>query len=111
MKLNNIEAARRLLDQVYARIDVDKITKMVQEAAPPVEREKERYLFTVKVVQAEGLVPTDASNKLDTFVTLSDEKGNRLSKTRTIYESLAPRCSSFFLLLDLSSFLVTNAVV
>ena len=54
-------------------------------------------MFSVKVVIAEGLVPLDSStsSKLDTFVTLSDEAGTRLAKTRTIYESLDPGGESF----------------
>ena len=48
----------------------------------------------------EGLVPLDSnpSSKLDTFVTLSDEEGHRLAKARTIYETLNPRKSLFFLI-------------
>ncbi|KAG8908954.1 hypothetical protein FRB99_000057 [Tulasnella sp. 403] len=100
VKLNNIEAARSLLDSLYVRIDVDKISKILEEHGPPVPEkvDRQRFLFTVKVVQAEGLVPSDASpsTKLDTFVTLSDEKGIRLAKTRTIYETLNPRWDETF---------------
>lgn len=99
VKLNNIEAARRLLDNMYAQIQADKKTDILAQAPPPVP-EKEprlpRFLFTVKIVLAEGLVALESSpsSKLDTFVTLSDEQGMRLAKTRTIYESLSPRCKS-----------------
>lgn len=95
VKLNNIEAARNLLDKLYARIDVDTISQTLDDHAPPPsdEPKKQRFLFTVKIVQAESLVPPDSSSsKLDSFVTLSDEKGIRLAKTRTIYETLGPRC-------------------
>lgn len=98
VKLNNIEAARRLLDNIYSQIDVDKMADTLERTAPPVpeKQERPRFLFTVKIIIAEGLVPLDSSpsSKLDTFVTLSDEAGNRLAKTRTIYESLNPRCKS-----------------
>ena len=100
VKLNNIDAARKLLDDMYAQIDVDKIAGVLERAPPvPEKQERQRFLFTVKVVIAEGLVPLDSnpSTKLDTFVTLSDEAGNRLAKTRTIYESLNPRCKHFWL--------------
>ncbi|KAG8902226.1 hypothetical protein FRC00_000142 [Tulasnella sp. 408] len=99
VKLNNIEAARNLLDGLYARIDVDRICHVLDDHAPTAydEPEKQRFLFTVKIVQAEGLVaPESGSSKLDSFVTLSDEKGIRLAKTRTIYESLAPRWDEAF---------------
>ena len=74
--------------------------------APPVpeKTEKDKFLFSIKVVIAEGLVPLDSSSslKLNTFVMLSDEAGTRLAKTRTIYETLSLRCefrsfSTFFL--------------
>lgn len=84
---------------MYARIDADQMMAVLDEHGPPVPEKnvKPRFLFTVKVVLAENLVPLDSSPsaKLDTFVTLSDEKGNRLAKTRTIYETLDPRCKSF----------------
>ncbi|KAG9029922.1 hypothetical protein FRB95_004718 [Tulasnella sp. JGI-2019a] len=100
VKLNNVDAARALLDQVYAKIDVDKITQTLASGSPipPEKQERQRFLFTVKVVQAEGLTSQDGSpaEKLDTFVTLSDEKGNRLAKTRTMYETTNPRWDETF---------------
>ena len=70
--------------------------EILEHSAPatPEKVERDRFLFTVKVVMAERLVPLDSSptSRLDTFVTLSDENGMRLAKTRTIYESLDPRC-------------------
>lgn len=95
VKLNNVEAARKLLDNMYNQMQADKLAEVLQDSPPVPEKvEKERFLFTVKVVIAEGLVPLDSSpsSLLDTFVTLSDETGNRLAKTRTIYETLGPRC-------------------
>ncbi|KAI0632969.1 hypothetical protein C8Q77DRAFT_858545 [Trametes polyzona] len=101
VKLNNIEAARRLLDNMYAQMEADKKMEVLEHSAPPVPEKVDRgdrYLFTVKVAIAEGLVPLDSSpsSKLDTFVTLSDEQGNRLAKTRTIYETLNPRWDESF---------------
>lgn len=96
VKLNNVEAARKLLDNMYNQMQADKLADVLENHGPavPDKVERQRFLFTVKVVIAEGLVPLDSSpsSQLDTFVTLSDEAGNRLAKTRTIYETLAPRC-------------------
>lgn len=106
VKLNNIEAARNLLDNLYARIDVDTISRILDDHAPTSshESEQQRFLFTVKIAQAEGLVPPESSSsKLDSFVTLSDEKGIRLAKTRTIYESLSPRCKQYIELSQLQN--------
>jgi hypothetical protein len=100
VKLNNTDAARRLLDNMYGQMQVDKIADVLEYQAPPVPEkvEREKFLFTVKICLAEGLVPLDSSpnSLLDTFITLSDEAGNRVAKTRTIYETLNPRCTSSF---------------
>ncbi|PBK71924.1 hypothetical protein ARMSODRAFT_954745 [Armillaria solidipes] len=100
VKLNNVEAARRLLDNMYNQMEADNLADVIANSAPPVPEkvERERFLFTVKVVIAEGLVPMESSptSKLDTFITLSDEAGNRLAKTRTIYETTNPRWDETF---------------
>jgi len=95
VKLNNIEAARKLLDNMYQQMDADKVSDVLKKAPPiPEKMQRDTFLFSVKIVIAEDLVPLDGSpsSKLDTFVTLSDENGKRMAKTRTIYESLNPRC-------------------
>ncbi|KAF9449075.1 hypothetical protein P691DRAFT_774923 [Macrolepiota fuliginosa MF-IS2] len=99
VKLNNIEAARRLLDKMYEQMQADKVSEVLQRAPPVPEKvERNTFLFSVKIVIAEDLVPLDASpsSQLDTFVTLSDESGKRMAKTRTIYESLSPRWDETF---------------
>ena len=60
-------------------------------ASPTTAAARQRNLFTVKVIMAENLVPPDGRS-CDTFVTLSDEHGSRMAKTRTIYETTDPRC-------------------
>jgi hypothetical protein len=96
VKLNNIESALKLLDNMYNQMNADKLAEVLEAHGPPVpdKGNPERFLFTVKIVLAEGLVPTDnsPSSRLDSFVTLSDEAGNRKAKTRTIYETNNPRC-------------------
>ncbi|TFK71546.1 hypothetical protein BDN72DRAFT_957978 [Pluteus cervinus] len=100
VKLNNVEAARKLLDRMYEQMQVDKVAEVIQSHGPPVPEkvDRDKFLFSVKIVIAEGLVPLDSSpsSKLDTFITLSDEAGNRLAKTRTIYETLNPRWDETF---------------
>ena len=80
------------MDKLYQRVDVDKVTGQLENLALPTSpKTKERYLFTVKIVEAQNLLPNDSSSKLDTFITLSDENGYHLAKTRTIYNALEPR--------------------
>jgi hypothetical protein len=99
VKLNNVDGARKLLDNMYNQIQADKLTEVIETQAPPVPNKNEttRFLFTVKIVLAENLLPLDSSpsSMLDTFVTLSDKDGHRMAKTRTIYETINPRCGSF----------------
>jgi len=96
VKLNNVEAALKLLDSIYNQMQADKLADILRTTAPPVPEkvERDKFLFTVKIVIAEDLVPMDSSPnaRLDTFAILSDEQGNRLAKTRTIYETNCPRC-------------------
>ncbi|KAG5337071.1 hypothetical protein C0989_010912 [Termitomyces sp. Mn162] len=100
VKLNNVEAARKLLDNMYTQMEADKMAEAAAKHAPPLPEkvQRDKFLFTVKIMIAEGLVPLDSSPsaKLDTFVTLSDPDGNRLAKTRTIYETLSPRWEESF---------------
>ncbi|WFD02011.1 hypothetical protein MOBT1_000694 [Malassezia obtusa] len=116
VKLNNIEAARKLLDALYRRMDADRQAKIIAERINALpeddadasaisinERAPLHYLFSVKLVQAEltGASGADdvadrALSRLDTFVTLSDEGGMRLAKTRTIYDTATPRWDEVF---------------
>ena len=58
---------------------------------PITEAQHQTFLFTVKIVLAEGIA-LDGSTKLpDSFVIISDEHGNRYAKTRTIYDDADPR--------------------
>ncbi|QRW24518.1 C2 domain-containing protein [Rhizoctonia solani] len=100
VKLNNIEAARKLLDNIQNKMQIDKIVAALEDQPPPPpdKNDKARYLFTVKVVQAENLVSVDnnPAAMLDTFVVFSDEHGNKLAKTKTIYDTLNPRWEETF---------------
>ncbi|KAK0545280.1 hypothetical protein OC846_005734 [Tilletia horrida] len=119
VKLNNIEAARNLLDKLYSKMDADEQARIVNRHAPPPEvaekpgqavsqqggapqAPRQRFLFTVKILLGEGLSSVSSSSSgsagssgsgsvLDSFVTLSDESGKTVAKTRTIAESRNPR--------------------
>lgn len=101
VKLNNIEAARILLDKLYNKMGADEQARIISETAPalPEKRQRQRFIFTVKVVLGENLQPvrdSSANAKIDSFVTLSDERGTKIAKTRTIYESPEPRWDETF---------------
>ncbi|GAA5923191.1 hypothetical protein JCM3775_007461 [Rhodotorula graminis] len=97
IKLNNIQAARQLLDTIYTTLDADKVSRIVEINTPPpppdAAQAAPRYLFTVKIVLCENLSPPSGNTrkKLDPFLILSDPAGYRVAKTRTLYESNDPR--------------------
>ncbi|WFD29520.1 hypothetical protein MSPP1_000531 [Malassezia sp. CBS 17886] len=108
VKLNNIEAARTLLDVVYQRIDADTQAEIVRaherRSGAHTARAAPEHLFSLKLVQAEladvaQRAPAPGAlglPRMDTFVTLSDQRGERLAKTRTIYDTASPRWEEVF---------------
>lgn len=80
---------------MYTALDADKVARIVEMNAPPPPPKKgpNRYLFTVKIVLGENLVGPNGSpkSKVDPFLILSDPRGNRVAKTRTLYETNDPR--------------------
>ncbi|GAA93862.1 uncharacterized protein L969DRAFT_42534 [Mixia osmundae IAM 14324] len=91
--LNNIEAARGLLDTLYTTLDADRLVSLLERTQPTqvVRPAHTSYLFSVKVVLAEGLVAVNEAAKINPFLCLSDRHGNRLAKTRTLYDTANPR--------------------
>ena len=101
VKLNNIEAARVLLDKLYTKIEADKQSEIVKQHAPevPDKVQRDRFIFSIKIVLGENLQPirdSGANARIDSFVTLSDERGQKIAKTRTIYETSEPRWDEVF---------------
>ena len=97
LKLNNLHGARALLDKMYTTVEADKVAEITRARASGIPvRQAQRNLFTVKIVLGEGLATSDGVSRLDPFVTLSDERGMRIAKTRTLYETKEPRWSEAF---------------
>ncbi|WWC67647.1 uncharacterized protein I206_101557 [Kwoniella pini CBS 10737] len=95
VKLNNIEAARQQLDKLYDQLRVDDLS--AYEVDEPTSRSNQQiYLFTIKIVLAEGLAVEGSSKSPDSFVIVSDEHGNRFAKTRTIHDDSDPRWDESF---------------
>nr|CDI56491.1 cytoplasm protein [Melanopsichium pennsylvanicum 4] len=103
VKLNNIEAARVLLDKLYQKIDADKQAEIIKNKGPQVVDKRlantNKFVFSIKIVLGENLQPIRDSSgnaRIDSFVTLSDERGQKIAKTRTIYETSEPRWDEVF---------------
>ncbi|WVQ97784.1 hypothetical protein IAU59_004898 [Kwoniella sp. CBS 9459] len=95
VKLNNIEVARQQLDRLYDQMRVDDLSAYEPSTSIAPER-PQTFLFTVKIVLAEGLILDNPSKAPDSFVILSDEHGNRFAKTRTIHDDPDPRWDESF---------------
>ncbi len=93
MKLNNLEFAVQQLDKLEKMMNVDACAEVLRKAMTPQEqrRKPSKYVFTIKIVEAEGLKACDSNGFSDPYVVLVDEFGKRLTKTRVINRNLNPR--------------------
>lgn len=93
VKLNNIEYAMQALDRLEKTVNVDGCAEVLRANGEikPVDRRNTKYVFTVKIVEAEDLKACDPTGTSDPYVVLCDEYQKRLAKTRIIMRSLHPR--------------------
>ncbi|KAK6440324.1 hypothetical protein LTR95_003449 [Oleoguttula sp. CCFEE 5521] len=94
VKLNNIEYSTLQLDRVEKEINVDACADVIQKRDPPPPprmRGGSKFVFTIKIIEAEDLKAGDMNGLSDPYVVLGDEYQKRLAKTRTIYANLNPR--------------------
>jgi hypothetical protein len=96
VKINNIEYATLQLDKVEKEVNVDACADVINRMEPPPppnarRREGSKYMFTIKIIEAEDLKAGDINGSSDPYVVLGDEYQKRLAKTRTVYQSLNPR--------------------
>jgi len=94
VKLNDIEYTTLQLDKLEKEINVDACAEVIQRHTPPAPmktRQTNKYVFTVKIIEAEDLKPCDMNGLSDPYVVLGDEYQKRLAKTRIVYGNLNPR--------------------
>jgi hypothetical protein len=94
VKLNNIEYAILQLDKLEKEVNVDACADVIARNQPPLPqrmRGPERFVFTIKIIEAEDLKAGDLNGLSDPYVVLGDEYQKRLAKTRIIYANLNPR--------------------
>jgi hypothetical protein len=93
VKLNNIEYAMLELDKLEKMMNVDMCATVLDRIDGPKKpvRRTNKYVFTIKIVEAEDLKACDPNGLSDPYVVLGDEYQKRLAKTRTIYRNLNPR--------------------
>ncbi|KZL84025.1 c2 domain containing protein [Colletotrichum incanum] len=94
VKLNNIEHAMQELDKLEKAMNVDACAEVLRKAeglGKQQPRRPNKYVFTIKVVEAEDLKACDPGGFSDPYVVLGDEYQKRLYKTRIVYRNLNPR--------------------
>ncbi|KAF2862038.1 hypothetical protein K470DRAFT_213627 [Piedraia hortae CBS 480.64] len=100
VKLNDIEYAILQLDNVEKEMNVDACAEVINRIEPPpppnIRNGRTKFLFTIKIIEAEDLKAGDSSGYSDPYVVLGDEYQKRLAKTRTVYSSLNPRWDESF---------------
>lgn len=74
-------------------MNVDACAEVIQQNTPPQEKRRRpsKYVFTIKIVEAEELKACDANGSSDPYVVLGDEYQKRLAKTRVVNKNLNPR--------------------
>jgi hypothetical protein len=93
VKLNNIEWAMQELDKLERTMNVDACAAILDKVDGPKKqvRRPAKYVFTIKIVEAEEIKACDPNGTSDPYVVLVDEYQKRLHKTRIIMRTLSPR--------------------
>nr|POE79791.1 uncharacterized protein c11e3.02c [Quercus suber] len=97
VKINDIEYATLQLDTLEKEVNVDAIVDVINKKDPPpppnmrARHGQSKFMFTIKIVEAEDLKAGDMNGLSDPYVVLGDEYQKRLAKTRIVYGSLNPR--------------------
>ncbi|KAI9759463.1 MAG: hypothetical protein M4579_002303 [Chaenotheca gracillima] len=94
VKLNNVEWGVQQLDKLQSSVNVDACAEVIRKNQPAVaqrQRTINKYVFTIKIVEAEDLKACDVNGLSDPYVVLGDEYQKRLAKTRIVYSNLNPR--------------------
>ena len=94
VKLNNVEYAMLQLDKIEKEMNVDACVDVIRRKEPQQQQRRkrgEKFVFTIKIIEAEDLKACDPNGLSDPYVVLGDEFQKRLAKTRIVYANLNPR--------------------
>jgi Ca2+-dependent lipid-binding protein len=93
VKVNNVEFAIQQLDKLEKVMNVDVCSEVLARIVPVKDKHRKpsKYVFTIKIVEAEDLKACDSNGLSDPYVVLVDEFQKRLTKTRVVQRNLNPR--------------------
>ncbi|KAK9485210.1 hypothetical protein V1527DRAFT_467381 [Lipomyces starkeyi] len=96
VKMNNVEYIKNNLDQLEKSINAETLATLIAANERKVQATT-NSVFTIEIVEAEGLQPCDANGLSDPYVELFDQSQKRsIGRTRTIYKDLNPRWNESF---------------
>jgi Ca2+-dependent lipid-binding protein len=94
--VNNIEAVRQRLDELYRNMEVDEMVQILREHEPENESDSsEPHQFEIVFVCAERLLPMDSNEASDPFIVLSHDSKD-LFRSKTIYANINPRWNEVY---------------
>lgn len=81
------------LDKLERTMNVDACADILERVDGPKRQVKRpaKYVFTIKIVEAEEIKACDPNGTSDPYVVLVDEYQKRLHKTRIVMRTLSPR--------------------
>ncbi|KAK9240002.1 hypothetical protein V1525DRAFT_371436 [Lipomyces kononenkoae] len=96
VKMNNVEYIKNNLDQLEKSINAEALATVIATKERSVETTA-NSVFTIEIVEAEGLRGCDSNGLSDPYVELFDQSQKRsIGRTRTIYKDLNPRWNESF---------------
>ncbi|KAF8979911.1 hypothetical protein BGZ46_004861 [Entomortierella lignicola] len=94
--VNNIEAVRQRLDELYRNMDVDEAAQILRDYEPPMEQDPNvPRQFEIKFVCAERLLPLDSNEASDPFIVMSQD-GKEVFRSKTISANINPRWNEVY---------------
>ncbi|KAF9937369.1 hypothetical protein BGZ65_001559, partial [Modicella reniformis] len=97
--VNNIEAVRQRLDELYRNMDVDEMAQILRDHETEDESDpNDPRQFEIVFVHAERLLPMDSNEASDPFIVMSHEgdTNKEVFRSKTIYANINPRWNEVY---------------
>src|SRR5690554_567667 len=94
--VNNIEAVRQRLDELYRNMDVDEVVQILRDNDPETESEPNTpHQFEIVFVCAERLLAMDSNEASDPFIVMSHDN-KEVFRSKTITANINPRWNEVY---------------
>ncbi|KAG0198031.1 hypothetical protein BGX28_008487 [Mortierella sp. GBA30] len=94
--VNNIEAVRQRLDELYRNMDVDEVAQILRENDSELEMDPNTpHQFEIVFVSAERLLPMDSNEASDPFIVMTHDH-KEVFRSKTISANINPRWNEVY---------------